>query len=64
MMQDIWDALESTATNSDRKLIDPRANASKRDVRLWRDHIMRFLDELDAELTIGEVREALSEYDE
>ena len=63
-MQDIWGALESTATNSDRKMIDPRANASKRDVRLWRDHIMRFLDELDAELTIGEVRETLSEYDE
>lgn len=62
-MQEIWDALEATTPSRSRKMIDPRANASKQDTSLHKDMLMRFLSELDADLSVGEVRAALEEYD-
>jgi hypothetical protein len=61
-MQDVWDALEATTPNRSRATVDPPANASRRDVTLYRDTLLRFLSELDAELSVGEIREALEEY--
>lgn len=61
-MDDIIEALEASAPNSATAAIDPRANASRRDVLTHRDRIMRFLDELDGDLSVSEVRSALEDY--
>lgn len=61
MNDEIHDALESTAPFPSNGMIDGRRVASSADVRLWRDQLARFLDELDGALTVQEVREALDE---
>lgn len=57
---EIIEALESTAPNrGDRGMIgDPRV-PSDADIRLWRDGVIRFLTELDSDLTVAEVIDAL-----
>lgn len=62
MMEEIIEALESTAPN--RKAGDQfgRTNASARDIRLHRDYLMRFLDELDGGITVGELRNVLEDW--
>lgn len=44
-------------------MFDKPSNANRRDILNHRDYLMRFLDELDADLTIGEVRVALINYE-
>ena len=63
MNDDVIEALESSAPNTDKHRIDPRANSSKRDVLNWRDVVMRFLDDIDGDLTVFEVRTALEDYE-
>lgn len=62
MEQEIWEALESTAPNRDSKLVDPRANPNNRDIELYKKSLLKFLSELDASLSVGEVVEALENY--
>lgn len=57
-MIEIWEALESTVAG--RK--EYKANATRIDTLNHRDYLMRFLCELDGELSVAEVREALQEY--
>jgi len=59
---DIIEALENAAPNSAGR-IDAPANASRRDILNYKRSLMRFLEELDAELTIGEIRSVLEEYE-
>lgn len=59
-MQDIWEALEATAHG--RSKYGNERTASGQDIKNHRDYILRFLTELDAGLTVGEIREALDEY--
>ncbi|WP_404480013.1 hypothetical protein [Novosphingobium sp. BL-52-GroH] len=59
---DIIEAMESTAQSRKRteSLKSPFADSA--DMRLWRDHLLRFLEELDGDITISEVVEALEDY--
>ena len=65
-MEEVWEALETTiGPKSDRlRSFDPNrpATANAREVAAWRDSLMRFLTELSADMTVGEVREALEEW--
>lgn len=56
-------ALEETAPNRDGRAISPRATANKADMLNWRDTVMKFLTELDADLTVEEVCAVLVDYD-
>ncbi|WFS01618.1 hypothetical protein [Rhizobium tumorigenes] len=61
--QEIYEALEATATGRKQgRMYDARANASKTDVLNRRDSIMRFLEEVDGELSVAELRDALEQY--
>lgn len=62
-MEQVHEALESTALNTDNAYIAKRSTVKKREILNHRDTIMRFLEELDAEMSIGELREALEHYD-
>lgn len=55
---EIWEALESSVAS--RK--EYKANATRVDTLNHRDMLMRFLEELDGELSVAEVRDALGEY--
>lgn len=59
-MNEIWEALE--ATTHGRSKYGNERTASTQDARNHRDYLLRFLTELDAGLTVGEIREALEEY--
>lgn len=63
-MEDIWQALEATTGGRlrDGLQIGRPANASARDVLNHRDYLMRFLNEIDGNLSVAEVRDALEEY--
>lgn len=63
MMQEIIEALESTAPSRADRYISKSANTSKRAITNYRDYLMRFLTELDAGLTVGEIRDVLDQYD-
>ena len=59
---DIIEAMESTASNSkDRGQIGSPAIASPTDIVFWKRALLRFLDELDGELSVSEVRQALED---
>lgn len=62
--EDIIEALESTTVGrkQGRGMLDDPANASPVDIRNYRDTLMRFLTELDAEITVGELRAVLEDY--
>lgn len=63
MDDEIVEALENSALS--------RRNASalhshcpdKRDLTNWRDRLMRFLEPLDGDLTVAEIRAVLEEYE-
>lgn len=63
LIQEIVEALETTATNADQSYIGKKANTSKRAIHAHRDTLMRFLSELDAGLTVGEIRSVLEDYE-
>ncbi|KQT52245.1 MULTISPECIES: hypothetical protein [unclassified Aureimonas] len=60
---DVWEALEAT-TPSGRKPSAARqiGGPTKREHNEHRDRIMRFLGEVEGDMTVAEVREALEEY--
>lgn len=60
--QDVWEALEATASTPDSSRFMSPANASRRSIFNHRDYLMRFLTEVDGELSVAELREALEEY--
>lgn len=59
---DIWQALEVTALAPTSTRLDSSTVASKRTVVNHRDTLMRFLTEVEGDMTVAEVREALEEY--
>lgn len=60
---EIVDALESTAPNRrDRGRIDDPRTASDADIRLWRDALLRFLNEMEPFMCVDEIVAALEEY--
>lgn len=62
MEDEILEALESTApVSGDRGRIGDPKTSSDADVNLWRRSLLRFLNELDEDLTIGEVRRVLED---
>lgn len=60
---DIIEALETTAGNrrSQGRLGDP-AVGDETDIRLWRDRLLRFFEELAGDLTVGEIVDVLEDY--
>jgi hypothetical protein len=60
---EIWDALEALAIPKKSGFIGVGANATKREITNQRDHLMRFLDQLDGDLSVAELREALDNYE-
>lgn len=58
---DVWEALEATAQAGGSGILS-RANASRRSILNHREYLMRFLDEVDADISVAELREALEEY--
>lgn len=61
-MNDIWEALESTAAMRPTSRNPDPVTPSERDIRNHRDYLMRFLDELDSQMSVGEVRDALENW--
>lgn len=60
---DIIAALESTAKGRPpHKHSDRSPTPDQQDIRLYRDQLLRFLRELDTDLTVGEMVEALDSY--
>lgn len=60
---DIIDVLEGTTPcPRERGSRDRVRTADRADTVLWRDSLMRFLTELDGDLTVTELREALESY--
>ena len=63
---DIWAALESTTDVNDRRggfAITARQTPNSREVMARRDSLMRFLEEIDGDLSVGEVRDALESWE-
>lgn len=61
---EIIEALESTAGNrKERGRIGDPGVGDKQDVILWRNHLMRFLEEIDGDLTVDEIKSVLEDYD-
>lgn len=61
--QEIFDALEATTTGRKQTRASfPIANAERRDILNHRDGLLRFLEEIDGDLSVSELREALEEY--
>lgn len=61
--EDIIEALESTAANRrDRGGISDPRSPDRADIRLWRDRLVRFLEEIEGDLTVGEIIEVLEDY--
>ncbi len=60
MEEDILEALESSAPASGDKggIGDPRVS-SNRDVALWKKAVLRFINELEDDITVGDIRRAL-----
>lgn len=61
-MIDIWEALEATATNGSREMVSKRAVVTKNEIALHRRTLLHFLEEIDGDLTVSELREALESY--
>lgn len=59
---DIIEAMESTANSRKRESFTRPAIADAADMRLWRDRLVRFLEELETDLSVGEILEALEDY--
>lgn len=59
---DIIEAMESTAKSRTPESYTRPSIANAADIRLWRDHLIRFLEELQSDLTVGEIIEALENY--
>jgi hypothetical protein len=64
-MEAVHEALESTAVvNGGRgHSLSQRSTSSRRAILNHRDELMRFLDEIDGELSVAELRDALTHYD-
>lgn len=60
MHGEVIEALESTAPvrNNRGRIGDPQTSDAA-DIRLWRDRLMEFLEEIDTNLSVGEVIFAL-----
>ncbi len=62
MEESIWDALESTTTPHFKISFNERTTANKHEITLWKKHLLSFLEEIEGEITVGEIREALYNY--
>lgn len=60
--QDVFDALEATTIGRKQHSWDYKANPSQRDILNHRDSLLRFLEEIEGDLSVLELREALEEY--
>jgi hypothetical protein len=60
-MEEIWEALEASTVNSKKGMFDS-VTPSKRDHLNRRDDLLRFLNEVDPGLTVGELVLGLEEY--
>lgn len=61
--EDIIEALENAAIAPTSYGILEAAIASRREILNYKRHLMRFLEGLDAEITVGEIRGVLEEYE-
>lgn len=64
MNEDIIDALEATAGNRKARgrLGDPVVS-DRMDIIHWRNHLLLFLESLDGDYTVTDIRETLENYD-
>lgn len=58
----VWEALEATAPNRAPEIIGRRASATKNEVTLHRNALLRFLEEIDGDMTVADLCEALKDY--
>ncbi len=64
MNEDIVDALENTAVNrKDRGRIGDPAVCDHADVILWRNRLLLFLESLDGDYTVDDIRNTLENYE-
>ena len=63
MTEEIIDALESTAGNRRNRgrLGDPQTS-DHADIRLWRDTLLRFFEEIDGDVCVTEIVDALESW--
>lgn len=60
---EIVEALESSApVKGDRGRIGDDRTATAADVNLWRRSLLRFLNEIDEDATVGDLRRVLEDY--
>lgn len=60
---EIVEALESSApVKGDRGRIGDDRTATEADVNLWRRSLLRFLNEVDEDVTVGDLRRVLEDY--
>lgn len=59
---EIIDALESTTKSRAKTPLGSMGEPSVHDYRAHRDDLLRFLDELDGDISVSELREALENY--
>lgn len=62
-MDEIIEALENSAVSRKAGQGLHSGCPDKRDVTNWRDRLMRFLGDLDGNLTVDEIRLALEDYE-
>lgn len=60
--EDIIEALENAAFVPSSQGLSEHANASRRSILNYKRELMRFLESLDAEITVAEIRGVLEEY--
>lgn len=63
MDEDIVEALENSAVSRKAGQGLHSGCCDKRDVLNWRDRLMRFLGDLDGNLSVDELRRALEDYE-
>lgn len=61
--QQVFDALEATAPPAKNKSPFGQASATRQEISNHRDLLLRFLVEIDAEISVGELRDMLEEFD-
>ncbi|WP_020178065.1 hypothetical protein [Methylopila sp. M107] len=60
--EEIWEALESHANCRRDRPLRPRATASNGEINLLKKSLLDFLEEIDGDVMVAEVREALEDY--
>lgn len=60
---EIIEAMENTAgSRKDKGRLGDPSVADATDIRLWRDHLLRFFEDIDGDITVDEIVIALEDW--